>query len=189
MVFLFGSAFLIAGLSGLYSVFTGTLDWSDWDTLLAGLLFTVIGGLFLYAAVKNFVARQALDDLEVDVQPSVVTPGDPIQSKVTFTPDSKVTLNGIDVTLRGFEEAVHHHGTDSTTYENTISESTIELSDADGTYRKGTPLSFSTEIPIPEDAPPTFHADDNKIKWQCKVHIDIDTWPDWSKKYPVKVVR
>jgi len=188
-MFVFGLAFLLIGLGITYAYLQDQIGGQAWGALIVGPVFSLIGGGLLYGAIMKYLAGLSFKDLRVDLEPLVVSPGDTVRCRVRFSVDSKVSLNGVNVSMKGIEHAVDHHGTDSTTYEETFSENEHTLPGAEGTYRKGRTAEYDVEVPVPDDAPPTFQADDNEIRWRCHVLIDVDNWPDWSRSFPVEVVR
>ena len=42
----------------------------------------------------------------------------------------------------------------------------------------GETVALEGSITVPEDAPPSFEAPDNKVRWTVTTELDIEGWPD-----------
>lgn len=46
-------------------------------------------------------------------------------------------------------------------------------------WRAGETVQVGKAFKVPDDAPCSFWAGNNKIRWKVKAQVDIDNWPDW----------
>lgn len=158
-----------------------------------GVIIFSGGGLyFVYRAVRNAIAGARLGDLDVTIEPEAVEPGSTLSVHIGITPDSSVSLQGIDAVLVGRERVEYSDARDDTSRDRTahhrFHESNETLSEARGaTLRAGENTEYELEFPIPETAPTTFHAPSNDIEWQLELTVSIPHWPDLVHHEPIVV--
>lgn len=163
---------------------------------MAGTVAVIIfsgGGLyFVYQALRNAVAGARLGDLDVTVDPEAVEPGRTLSVRIGITPDSGVSLQGIEAVLVGRERVEYRDARDETPRERTahhrFHESKETLSEARGAALKaGENVEYELEFPVPESAPTTFHAPSNDVEWQLELTVSIPHWPDLLHHEPIVV--
>ncbi|MFB6357398.1 MAG: hypothetical protein ABEJ65_12905 [bacterium] len=193
-----GSSFIVlVGLSCLYASYlfvsiklTATLLFGVFGVL--GLLF---GGYFLYQNARNIFARQQIGDVQWEVKPSALPPGENIDVTVKFEPRSGGQMNKLCLELVGKEFVdyrVKDPG-DSTddwgTSVNVFSQVEIcpeEFEDKKVLSNKS--YSVSEALPVPGEAPFSFEAEHNRVRWIVRCYIDIEGWPDWKDETHVNVM-
>jgi len=182
-----GAVILVVSCGTMAPVFTQPIDGLPW----AALLFVGIIGAavwLMYSAVRNAIAGSRLGDLEVEVEPGAVAPGDELKARVRFEPDGTVDLNRVTVELKGRERATSGHGTSSTTrYERLHAAKSPIPESVDATTEAGATAEYTASLEVPESAPYTFHADNNHVEWQVEFHIDIAVLPDFVHTEPLLV--
>jgi hypothetical protein len=52
----------------------------------------------------------------------------------------------------------------------------------------GQPVELTCTLQVPADAPPTFRANNNDVRWRVAVHFDIEGWPDLEEFVDVTVM-
>jgi hypothetical protein len=155
-------------------------------TLLFGAVFALVGFGIAFMLQKRNVAQRRLGNPLVSVNPQMARPGDRVSVQVTLQPRSTVKLTGAKVLLRCKERAVSGSGTNRTTHTYEVHESEAGLN-APPQLEAGQPASFSASLQLPKDAPTTFVASDNDVKWTLELNVGIDGWPDWEREYPITV--
>ncbi|MFB6374363.1 MAG: hypothetical protein ABEN55_14880 [Bradymonadaceae bacterium] len=175
---LFSLVFVAAGLGVGYM---GIAQSAGFGAVAFALAF-IGGGLFgVYMSIRNYFAEMQLGDVEVEMHPDVAIPGDELECRFRMAPQQTVDLERATVQLTGKEQATYGHGTDSTTYTQTIHDETAVPEDSvDTQLQPNGPKEFVTTLPVPDSAPYTFDTSDNDIQWQIVFKLEIPTWPDWS---------
>lgn len=178
----FGLVFMLAG-GGVIGLGTGMLGGGAVNpfAVLIGLVFFVVGGWVAYDSVKNYFAEMKLGDVDVELSSRAVAPGETLEWGVTFVPSSDVELNGVTVTLEGYEEVEVQQGTDTRTYTETLHSETQEPEET--TNRElpaGERVVFKGAFEVPETRAFSFECTDQEIDWDVHFHLDVADWPDWE---------
>ena len=174
--------FLVIG-----GIFVAT-GWKEDD--LTGIIFGIIAILAslvpVYLYIHKYLAQRKLGKVDLHVYQVSLRPGDETEVSVNFTPKESIQVNRVAILLRGEEEATSGSGTRRKTHSCIVHKKEYELSEK---TRLGKRLIFdrSVKIAIPEDAPHTFIASDNKILWKLVLFIDIEDWPDWTSSRRIEV--
>lgn len=155
--------------------------------LLVSGIVTLIFSLLLFFGLRNRLAGRKLGDLKVELEPNVIRAGEGLLCAVSFTPRGSMIFNHVTVTLRGQETAVSGSGKHQTTHVNKFLDQKIPLS-GNVEVPSGKPVRFEAILPLPANAPPTFMAGSNVIKWNVILHLDIHRWPDWKRDISFTVV-
>ena len=151
-----------------------------WFPAIILSLFALIGLVFVYAAIRQFLMlfnpRPRLT-----LSPSSLRRGEVayLQWRLTGATGGARRLL---VTLEGKEEVRYRRGTD------TLSESkafaAIPLVDTADSYQM---LSGSTSFAVPSDTLPSFASQNNKVTWSIKARLEIAHWPDSEEEFEILV--
>jgi hypothetical protein len=184
-----GLAIMAGGVAFGISWIRGTATQGAFPAIfmfLFGAVFALVGFGIAFILQKRRVAQRRLGNPLVNLSPQVARPGDRVSAQVTLQPRTNVKLTGAKAILRCKERAVSGSGTNRTTHNHQVHESEVGLN-APPQLEAGQPASFSVSLEIPRDAPATFAASDNDVKWVVALHVGIDGWPDWERDYPITV--
>lgn len=177
------SSGIIVGLLAMGGLYAGFLLFSAFTSL-----FLAAGLWLIYTGIRNVFAEQQLGDVDVELSDARPAPGEELECRVHMDPPDEVELNQITCDLMGYERAQSGHGTDSTTYNQTIHQEEIIPDDSvSTTLRASDAPTFAARFRLPESAPYSFNASDNDVKWRLEVHVDIPGWPDWNHEEPLLV--
>ena len=152
---------------------------------LIPLAFALIGVILLWFAVKNPLARWRLGDVQLSA-PDTARPGEPVEVELRFTPRQALHLNGIALRLRGQEVAVAGSGTNKRTYRHQLH---LEEQSLLGEQQvgRGQEVMARGNLVLPTDAPRSFMANSNEVRWEVEVDLDIARWPDWKRSLRLAV--
>ncbi|MGH8048802.1 MAG: DUF3592 domain-containing protein [Chthoniobacterales bacterium] len=175
--------------NGIVSVFLTTAvgkfqsGHPDWFLTLFLVPFVAVG-LFLVGAFVSALLALSNPRVRLWVNPAALAPGRAVNVSWELTGAVR-RISKFWIYLEGREEATYRQGSSTATDKSVfarlpivaISSSWMEMLRGDGT------------IKIPADAPPTFHASNNKIVWEIKVRGEIGYWPDVTQEYEIPVVQ
>jgi hypothetical protein len=181
---LFGGVGAVALLISLVSL---AHSWGAIIGVIVGAVFTLIGGLIVFAALRNTLAQRKLGPVDARAKPDIVHPGGTVVCQLGFSPQGVVDLARVTATLVGKEEVVSGSGTDRTTHTNQLHGEELTLESA-RRLSPGEVVTLEGTLHLPPDAPITFAASDNHVTWLVKVHIEITGWPDWKHELPITVL-
>lgn len=184
----FGGCFMIPGLIALV-VGVGVVAKGELGGILPivmGTIFTAVGGLVVFLALRNTLAERKLGEVLVAVKPERAAPGEEVSVQLQFSPRSRVQLNRVTARLVGKEVVVSGSGTNRTTHTHELARVERELS-GECMIHAGEGVDLDATFTVPPDAPLSFHASDNDLRWTVEVHVDIPGWPDWTKDVPLVV--
>lgn len=167
----------------LFGASSGVVGGGSFHVLpsLFGLVFVGVGAAAAYESVKNYFAEMKLGDVDVGLAKSAAAPGEMVEWAVTFVPSSDVELNGLSVTLEGYEEVEVQQGTDTRTYTETLHSETQQPGEvSNGELPAGERAEYRGEFELPETRAFSFACDDHEIDWDVHFHLDVASWPDWE---------
>jgi hypothetical protein len=152
------------------------------------LLFLALGAWLFYTGIRNVFAEAQLGDVDVELSDAQVAPGGTVECRVTMDPPGEVDLNNITCTLKGYEKARSGHGTNSTTYTQTLYETqVVPEGSKSATIDAHDNPEFTAHMTIPDQPSYSFDADDNNVNWELNIHVDVPSWPDWNHTEPMLV--
>jgi hypothetical protein len=190
------STISVAGVAfgGLFALAGGGVAWAgfsqagaNWMMKGFGLAFLAAGLTFIYFSIRNYFAEMRVGDVDVTLDPEEASPGHEVTCTVRLNPPQQVTLNKIELRWHGFEKVVSGHGTNKTTYTHTLYEETSVLPGTEQATLGGGAKEFQGRLTLPDHVPYSFEADDNKLRWEVEVKVDIPGWPDWKHAEPFVV--
>lgn len=181
-----GALLLIIGVWLIYPSVAAAPGASLW-TLLSG-----VGSLAAGAWLMNrLVRRQWGHGGESNQHPGAsdyhVAPGDHVSFVVDLEPNFRTRPRGITALLKGYEAVGSDDGSSGGElhrfYEEPISITPTDESGGDD----GRPGSYRVDFRVPDDAPYSFWCRAAEIGWAIEVHVDVGSWPDWSRDFSLVV--
>jgi hypothetical protein len=164
-----GGAFLPSASSLSSGLFIGVF----------ALIFFSAGGLIFYRSIRNYFAERRLGEVDVNLESAEATPGEQLRCRTTIAPLVTINLNEITVSLHGYEEVVSGGGTNQTTNTRATHYEDVPIQQSKQATVHGGRRTFKTNVTIPDSAPYSFYADDNQMRWDVELHVDVPNWPDW----------
>lgn len=183
---LFGAAVFVAFIWFFFGDMLFENGQPNWVLFVFFGFALFIFGRMLYKDVRNLASQQKLGDLEIVTKPDVVTRGEAITLHTVLAPKSDLTVNAVSATLVGKEIAVSGSGTRKKTHTHNLCSRRVELG-RDLQLAKGERHELTGQLKVPKDAAPTFRADDNDVRWEVVVDVDIKDWPDFEQVREIEV--
>ena len=146
------------------------------------LIMSVIG----FFIIRNRIAMQAVGPVELRLDQDAYYPGQTITGMISFTPQKKLKLNGVNVTIQCKEVVVRGSGTNKTTYTKNLVDQKVVVQSATDAYPKEA-LEIPFEFTLPDSPWYSFSAPSNTLTWTVNGHIDIDRWPDFDNHWTFTV--
>ncbi|RDH84022.1 MAG: hypothetical protein DIZ80_07765 [endosymbiont of Galathealinum brachiosum] len=172
---------LIFVIIGITFVYTG-------ESFFIGTIFSIVGSIIFYKMIQSSLAERKLGEVTCTVDKEDYFPGDYFNATIKFTPRDKINIHTITAKLSGEEISVSGSGTNKTTHRHRFFEETMELLQK-GELSKNFPVNRKCQFMIPENAPASFEASDNDIKWSVIFEVDIPRWPDWYNDISIRVLN
>jgi hypothetical protein len=149
-------------------------------------LLLPLGG-FGFWFFRVFLPKYLLGEVQYQLSPETVSPGDSVTGELTIRPRKNVPINCVTLHFQAREQCVSGSGSNRTTHKNVFFEKLETLQEAT-TLRSGNEHRFPLSVKLPEDAPHSVDLDDNDLIWSATLRVDIPRWPDWVKEIPLLVV-
>jgi hypothetical protein len=169
------------------------LPGASWLTLLAGMGCLGLAGFSGHALMR----RQRQNDDTAMVEPTPddyqIEPGDRVAFVVELQPNFKTSPKGVTAVLKGYERVCLDGGElDSGEASHTdihrFHEEAISIEPTDGAaFEQGQKNSYQVRFRMPTDAPYSFYCPNASVNWAVEVHVDVGSWPDWHRDFPVIV--
>jgi hypothetical protein len=156
------------------------------------LYFCVIGGsvaaalYFAFLTVTKLLALRLLRVI-LQVSPLETAPGETVHVQVSFTAGASYTVKEIHATLLGYEHVVIGTSPTTLTREETFFTTSKSLSNGPAPVRVGQGYTFEGKLQIPDDAPPSFHGQQNLLCWAIDLTIDIPLGTRWTDRVLLSV--
>jgi sporulation-control protein spo0M len=177
---------VVAGLLvALLSTVTGGVRDAGAALLVNGVLLAAVGALVLVLK-RHRIAEYRIGRTSLKLLAQTLRPGEPLQFFIRFAPRLDIEIPTITAVLRARETVVSGSGKSRSTHSHTARELAISLAEP-RRIAAGEDMVFVGRIDVPPDAPCTFDAPNNKVKWTLDVHVAIPGWPDWKRSVPVEV--
>ena len=187
-----GAVAILLPLIGAWALWTYMSTKAALSALAFGLVLIAIGGVTFYRGIRNAVAETRLGDIDVELSPAPISPGEPLECRVTVDPNGEVQVTGVHCTLENYEQMQvaeqGRHGKSERTRTHTVYERQwtpreVQSISLDGPQKAEVEL----RMPLPDDAAHSLALDDNQVIWEVTVHVDIPNWPDWKYTEPFVV--
>ena len=133
-------------------------------------------------------AQQRLGEVILSVKEGTLRPGDAVAFSLRCQPRAEVVFKKVTATLSGQEVATSGHGTNRTTRRHSLGEQPLTLWENRRVARAEAVL-LEGSLTLPADASPSFAASDNAIRWDLKMVLDVESWPDWEDTIELMVLR
>jgi hypothetical protein len=183
-----GLAFLLPGVCIAASGFRDVARGDMFGVPVAGfgLLFSGAACFILFILLRNRIAAAKLGEVDLQVTPAKVKPGEEVRVALRFRPTSDVSLGKITARLVGEERAKraartsdHSAGRSSrSTFTHTLHEEEVRLRET-GPVHRLQDVALEATLRVPEGAAPSLAVIDNEVVWRVALQIEIAGWPDW----------
>lgn len=171
----------ILSLPGLYMYGVIGEEWSGLSLMALFVVMLLIGSGFVFVAIRNTLAQMKIGDVKAGLSELEVGPGEEISFGMEFTPDSQVELHEIRISAECDEWVRYSSGTNTHSRSKTVWETEFVPEEySNTTFQSGETVRLADSISLPEDAPCSFSAPRNKVRWKLEIHVDIASWPDWK---------
>lgn len=155
---------------------------------LFGGIAAVIGAVMLYHSIQNGLAEMSLEEVNVELSTTEVSPGDTVRCRVEVRSEKPVQLKQITVWLMGTEHVLESNASPETPRTHSIHQSQVVCSGSErAQLNPGAMRSFQADIEIPESVPFSFRKGSDKIRWEIAVHVGVSSWPAWTHREPLVV--
>jgi hypothetical protein len=144
-----------------------------------------IGGAVTWF-VWSYLPSRLTGRVECEVAPVRVAAGDTIKGSLKFTPRRSLTINAITWKVTATERCSAGSGSNRKTHIHVAFEEFRRLAEA-GLLEAGMQQVYAFEFPVSLTAPPSLKFNDNELRWDAEVRIDIPGWPDWVKTFKLTV--
>lgn len=149
------------------------------------LPLVAIGGAVTWF-VWSYLPTRLTGRVECEVLPLRVAAGDTIKGSLKFTPRRSLTVNAITWKVTATERCESGSGSNRKTRTHVAFQQLRQLAEA-GLFEAGTPQTFAFECPVSGTAPPSLKFNDNELRWEAELRIDIPGWSDWVKPFKLTV--
>jgi hypothetical protein len=178
---------VLAGLWLLYPNVAALPGAGAW-TFLAGLAALGLSGGLAHRLLRR---GQTDDDVEL-LAPSPsdyqVEPGDRASFVVELQPNFKTSPRGVSAVLKGYEHVLIGDAPSAHADIHRFHESKVPIEPAsERALEQGQRSSFRVRFRMPEDAPFSFHCSNAVVGWAIEVHVDVGSWPNWNRDFPLVV--
>ena len=187
---LWGLGSLLLTLVGLWLLYpnVAALPGASWATMLAAAGCLGLAGWSakrLYTLTKDDDDPRVLAPTPDDYQ---VEPGDYVSFVVELQPNFKTSPKGIIALLKGYEHIMFDDGESTHADVHRFYEEAIPIEATDeGELQNGHRSSYRVSFRMPADAPYSFYCPNASVTWAIEVHVDVGSWPDWRKDFPIVV--
>jgi hypothetical protein len=167
----------------------------NWIIILLALA-TAVG---IGVSVIGAHTRAVLGPVDFRVTNKRVCLDDRLGCELTLNPTGALEVNRISLCCRGYEwirwtESQSYTDSNGRSKTRTVTRTQThdfysvseDLSEAFRT-KAGKAFSASAQFVIPADVPPSFAADDNAVRWELQLHVDIAGLPDVKETYAFDV--
>ena len=173
---------LAAGIAGIFLLVAGGLALASAVTDFPALSVAfplVAAGLVGFAPLRRFVASRHTGEVEIEVGG---VEGSEIPCRVWLDTKDPGRLGGVHARLQLHEIVTSGSGTNRSTHKHQAYECPASLQPA-GRDARG--HRYEGRVSLPDPAPCSFAAPDNRLRWQLEVQVEVEGWPDWKKGHPL----
>lgn len=156
-------------------------------SLAAVLLLVIVGGGILKLC-RALMATRKLDKVTAEVEPRFVRAGESFRVKIFCHPKQEAELRSVIAHLKAKEKVGRGSGDNKRSYKQVVHEQESEIALGRRLARR-MPAQLEGKVDVPPDAPPTFLAHRNELRWTLTVQMDIARWPDWTKTQEIVIHR
>jgi hypothetical protein len=172
-----GSVLVLLTLLGI------ALAWLDVWLNVAALLAGGVGGALLlgFGLVQRHSEGKLGGAPEVQLSPERIELGGRIGAAVRFTPRSRVKLERAYAVLRCEEGVVLGSGSSRRRNTLTLHEARRELAPEGAPVEAGEPCALEASFDLPADAPSSFAADLNDVRWTLELVVKPEGAAPWTR--------
>ena len=151
-----------------------------------GLGMIVGGSRMALRASGNAVARRKIKDIQLQIAPRSLRPGQEFRVAVDFRPAQDTSVREVRLRLILRELASFGSGAHRTTQAVEKVYASAQICGARD-FMAEELFSAAHKLALPPDAPHSFSARSNRLLWLVQLDIDIDDWPDLTEPHPILV--
>jgi hypothetical protein len=195
---------LFAGVLLLYPNVAATPG-ANWASLLSGVFCIGLAGYSGRSLLrrdrrepgKRWGFAPTNDDYEVE-------PGDSISFVVELQPNFKTPPRRVTALLSGIEQAYRKTSgpsQDAAEHDNPSSqnddaahidlhrfyEKSVEIEPVEEGRSRRSKNTYRVRCRVPSDAPYSFCCPTASVSWAIEVHVDVGSWPNWRRDFPLIV--
>jgi hypothetical protein len=152
--------------------------------IIGGIVGLIALGIWCY---RVLLPKYLLGQVTCTIDRDQVAPGDCVVGTLAIRPRRSFLINGIVSKFQSQEECVSGSGSNRTTHTHVLIEHEETLLPAES-LQSDVARSFPFSVKVPESGPCSLDLTDNRILWSITIRIDIPHWPDWTQKFPLRVV-
>lgn len=149
--------------------------------MLLGVPFAVLAGRVLFTLLRPYLSSRWIGEVRLELAPMTLRPGEALGIRVHVRPARVLDLDGALCTLTATEHATTASGRRRKTHSRTFSEQSTELARSRQRLYKDEPVTFTGEMRLPDDAPPSFSSGSNRVEWTLAVALRVPGSLDWRE--------
>jgi hypothetical protein len=178
-----------AGIAGLLFLVVGALLMLLWQKALSfGAMFVLSGLIAGGYWLRHWLANRSLGGAPtVSFDKNEAELGGTLRVQAAFSPPRETVIERASAELLCSEIVVRGSGTDKKTFRQQLHAEPQALAEPGTHLRSLEPVQWSAQFEIPADAPVTFSAKDNDVRWSVKLTIDAKGAPAWKEDAPFVV--
>ena len=146
----------------------------------AGLIVVIAGSILVW----QYLIHRGLHPAELAIDRWPVPPGEPVAVRFRQRLKKQLYVRELTATVRCVETARYRVGTDTKTATHTSHDETLPPVAVDTAAED---LAADWSFTVPADAAYSFEAADNTVKWELRVTVVIDGYPDACPCFPLLV--
>lgn len=175
------------GVQFLYPGLVEGAESNVWQ-LLSGAAALGVAAWFIQRIIQRRRAGIDAERLEASAGDYQVEPGDHVSFEVELQPSFKTSARGVTAFLKGYEYVYFGEDAGGQSNVHRFHEEAIPIEQTDtGAFGQGQRSSFRVDFRMPSDAPYSFESPHNRVAWAIEVHVDVGSWPDWQRDFPLIV--
>jgi hypothetical protein len=161
---------------------------ASWLTLLAGVGCLGLAGVSGHGLMRRRREEESSGMYEPTPDDYQVEPGDHVSFVVELQPNFKTSPKGVTAVLKGYEHVLLNDGDATHADVHRFHEAAVPIEPTDGSgLEHGQKSSYQVSFRMPSDAPYSFYCPNASVNWAIEVHVDVGSWPDWHRDFPVVV--
>lgn len=198
---------LLVGIALLYPN-VAAISGAHWSTLLGGLAAIILAAYLARRTLRRGDSAPSTGWSILPVRSDYeAEPGDSVSFVVELKPNFKTSTRRVTASLRGVEQIWKNrkmpaeasdapHASASPEAANDAPqverhhffEEPVKIEPMDAQDpEKHSKNTYRVRFRVPSDAPYSFYCPSASVTWAIEVHVDVGSWPDWRRDFPIIV--